>query len=172
MSPRRPGCIGPIAGTRPDAAVLIAFLQSGRTLDHASSVLLLAVCVLSGTMISDHGVAFACIVVQCLSGLLEKVFAWRVALDAGLFQVLIQTGVPPGGTGEAEAAADNARLDEPDYSGFDAALAAMLGRSAVVPPRSMASRIYGARKLLLWQVVCLGGQVLGLAGLLVALART
>ena len=191
MNRLSPNHAKPCGKMQPGVAVLIAFLQSGRTLDQASSVLLLAACVLSVALGPGHRFALAWVAVQCLAGLLEKYFAWRVALDARLFQILQQSTTPPDMTGavsEHSAAdhfaadhfaadkaiadnikADNAGAGEPDYAAFDAALATMLGRTAVVPPRSMASRMQGARKLLLRQAACLAGQVLALAGLLVAL---
>ena len=118
--------------------VLLGFLRAGRVLDHGSSVLLLGVLVL-GT----RAVAWPVIValgIAALLGLLEKYLAWRVALDAEFFALLL---AQPG----QEAA-------------FDTALAEFLGRSVVAETRPMASRWQGARRLVRQQAAALGAQAL------------
>lgn len=121
--------------------VLLGFLQAGRVLDHGSSVLLLAA-LLAGARASN-GLGLALLGGAVLLGLLEKYLAWRVALDAEFFALLLEQ---PG----QEAA-------------FDAALAAFLGRSAAAETRSMASRWQGARRLVRQQAAVLGAQALAVA---------
>ncbi|QAU33183.1 hypothetical protein [Janthinobacterium sp. 17J80-10] len=124
------------------AGVLSAFLRAGRVVDHASSLLLLALTLLSlaqpvGTVhLAFLGIALAL-------AMAEKYYAWRVALDDRLFEVLLRHA------GQAQQ--------------FDAALAHMLGRQAPVGGRSLQGRCQGARRLLLRQALCLGGQVVATA---------
>ncbi len=88
--------------------VMVAFLRSGRLLDHAASLGLL----LTGAWLAWHGAGrfggwvWACLIATALA---EKYLAWRVALDAELFAVL--------------AAAQTSR----EIDQFDIALAAFLG---------------------------------------------
>lgn len=121
------------------ADVLIAFLQAARVVDQASSLLLLPAVAL--LLMQPAGVpALALLGVALVFALAEKYYAWRVALDAGLFAALLrQPGQMPQ---------------------FDAALASMLGGQAPVGGRSLQSRGEGARRLLLRQALCLGAQVL------------
>jgi hypothetical protein len=125
--------------------VLLGFLRAGRGLDHGSSVLLLAALLLAavvgaGPVVGVFGGAV-------LLGLLEKYLAWRVALDAEFFALLLEQ---PG----REAA-------------FDAALAEFLGRPAAAATRPMASRWQGARRLVRQQAAVLGAQALAVAAGLV-----
>lgn len=78
--------------------------------------------------------------------MLDHAASLALALDAGLFDLLAQTGAR-------------------DMDQFDAAMAAFLRPGqASMPPRSMEGRFIGARRLFLWQVVALVMQVLvGLA---------
>lgn len=118
--------------------VLAAFLRGGRIIDHASSILLLGILFLltvkapvwPGLLLPTLAIALA---------LAEKYHAWRVALDAELFAVLLAH--------PAESAQ------------FDCALAVFLGRSHTVTDRSMHSRWQGARRLLCRQAACLGLQL-------------
>jgi len=120
--------------------VLLGFLKAGRVLDHGSSVLLLGTLLLG--IWAGAGPAALALSTAALLGLLEKYLAWRVALDAEFFALLLEQ---PG----QEAA-------------FDAALAEFLGRSAVAKTRPLASRWQGARRLVRQQAAALGAQVLAL----------
>lgn len=125
-------------------SVLAAFLQTGRMLDHAGSLALL----LSWLLLLQVGVSSAFIgwigFGLSVLALLEKYYAWRVALDANLFDCLAQ---------------NRSR----DLAQFDAAMAAFLrpGRE-VSPERTMESRFMGARRLFLRQVALVLLQMLGL----------
>ena len=117
--------------------VLLGFLRAGRVLDHGSSVLLFAALLLGPVV--GAGPAVGAFAGAVLLGLLEKYLAWRVALDAEFFALL---------------------LEQPGQEGaFDAALAEFLGRPAVAEIRPMASRWQGARRLVRQQAVVLGAQV-------------
>lgn len=126
--------------------VLTAFLRSGRMLDQASSVLLLGVLLLlvlhppSWPGIFLPGIAI-------VLAIAEKYHAWRVALDAELFAVLLKNPHEP--------------------NRFDAALAAFLACGKIAAGRTMYSRWQGARRLFCRQALCLGLQLLAsLAALL------
>lgn len=125
--------------------VLLGFLRAGRVLDHGSSVLLVGALLLGPVVGAGPAVGFFSGAV--LLGLLEKYLAWRVALDAEFFALLLEQ---PG----REAA-------------FDAALAEFMGRPAVAETRPMASRWQGARRLVRQQAAVLAAQAvavgLGLA---------
>jgi hypothetical protein len=111
--------------------VIASLLNSGSVIDDASSVLFLASLFFfdrhwtSGVWLVAAGTLFA---------VAEKYHAWRVRLDAGLFDVLSR------GSTEIQV--------------FDAALAALFG-NAVCPGRSMAERWSGTRKLFRRQLVFL-----------------
>lgn len=131
--------------------VMAAWLKTGRMLDHAASLALVL------TLLALHPIAGLRegwpnawgVAVWLALAVLEKYYAWRVALDAGLFDLLAQTGAR-------------------DMEQFDAAMAAFLRPGATsMPPRSMESRFIGARRLFLWQVAALGMQVLAGLTLLV-----
>jgi hypothetical protein len=122
------------------ARVVAGFLKAGRVLDGASSVLLL------GTLVLAHGPLSTPVLVIMLVALAlavaAKYLAWRVALDAEFFALL---------------------HEQPTQTApFDAALAAFLGRPVPVAGRSLASRCQGARRLIIYQVLLVGGQVVGL----------
>ena len=121
--------------------VLLGFLRAGRVLDHGSSVLLLGMLWLG--VRAGGGLGALALGGATLLGLLEKYLAWRVALDAEFFALLLEQ---PG----QEAA-------------FDAALAAFLGRPAVVETRPLASRWQGARRLVWQQAAAVGAQALAVA---------
>lgn len=121
--------------------VLLGFLKAGRVLDHGSSVLLLGTLVLA--VRAAAGLGAVVLGSAVLLGLLEKYLAWRVALDAEFFALLLEQ---PG----QEAA-------------FDAALAEFLGRSGAVAPRPMSNRWQGARRLVRQQAAALGAQALAVA---------
>lgn len=119
--------------------VLRAFLRSGRVLDHAASVLLLAVLLVPVLRPSFWPQAVLPGMAIALA-LAAKYHAWRVALDAELFAVL---------------------LDHPhEAHRFDGALATFLGRTDAPAGKSMQSRWQGARRLLCRQALCLGLQLL------------
>lgn len=129
--------------TAPDntvaAKVFAAFLHSGRILDHASSVLALGALLTAGRELSP--LAAALLATTLGFAMLEKYYAWRVALDADLFRVL------------AEHPSDLAQ--------FDAALQSVIG-GVPAPARSIMNRWAGARRLLYGQVLALLLQTLGL----------
>jgi hypothetical protein len=114
-------------------AVLIGFLRAGRLLDHASSVLLLGTFILTIQPLSL--LAMGCAGLALLLAMMEKCYAWRVALDADFFAIL-------------------SRCSD-DAQQFDRSLATFLGRSTAVASRSMESRWGGAKRLLLYQLVFL-----------------
>lgn len=116
--------------------VLTAFLRTGRVLDHGSSVLLLGTFIVAPAPVTP--LTNVLLAAALLLGLLQKYFAWRVALDAELFAILSEQP-------------QEMRL-------FDLSLAAILKREAVTPTRSMASRWQGAQRLLRRQVVTLALQ--------------
>jgi hypothetical protein len=124
-------------------AVMAAFLRTGRMFDHASSAILIGVLVLAGA--AGAGVAPAALGAALVLALAEKYFAWRVALDAELFAVLAQRD---------------------DMAAFDYALETCAGRKPDIPPRSLANRWAGARRLLFCQIACSGLQAAGLAAML------
>jgi hypothetical protein len=124
-------------------AVMAAFLRTGRMTDHASSAILIGVLVLAGG--TGAGIAPAALGAALVVALTEKYFAWRVALDAELFAVLAQ---------------------HDDMAAFDHALETCAGRKPASPPRSLASRWSGARRLLFCQIACFGLQAAGLAAML------
>ena len=111
--------------------VLAAFLKTGRMLDHASSVFLLGVLLSTAQLPGSAAMAVA-LIAAAGCAIAEKYYAWRVALDAELFAVLLR---------------------HPQESRrFDSALAAFLGRSSQPAERSMHSRWQGARRLLRRQI--------------------
>jgi hypothetical protein len=124
-------------------AVMAAFLRTGRMADHASSAILIGVLALAGG--TGAGAPPAALGAALLLALVEKYFAWRVALDAELFAVLAL---------------------HDDVAAFDHALETCAGRKPDVPPRPLARRWRGARGLLLCQIVCFGLQAAGLAAML------
>ena len=126
--------------------VLLGFLNAGRVLDHGSSALLLGALALGAR--AGAGPAVLVLGIAALLGLLEKYLAWRVALDAEFFVLLLEQ---PG-----------------QEASFDAALAEFLGRPVVALARPMASRWQGARRLVRQQAVVLGAQALAV-GLLLGL---
>lgn len=109
--------------------LLTAFLRTGRQLDNASSVLLLAgLFLLPEFSPLLNGMGFA---LMLLFAFVEKYFAWRVALDAELFAVLCK--YPQ-------------KIKE-----FDVSLATFLGRVHIANTRSMESRWNGAKRFLKYQ---------------------
>ncbi|GAB3635551.1 hypothetical protein GCM10027422_11410 [Hymenobacter arcticus] len=118
--------------------VVVGFLKGGRVLDGASSVLLLGTLVRA--LLPATPLVMVSIWVALVLAGLEKYFAWRVALDGEFFTLL---------------------HEQPEQvENFDAALAAFLGRSKVLPPRSFASRWRGTRQLAIYQAVVLLAQSL------------
>jgi len=122
------------------ARVVAGFLKAGRVLDAASSVLLL------GTLVLAHEPLSAPVLISILVALVlavaAKYLAWRVALDAEFFTLLAEQPT--------------------QTAAFDTALAAFLGRPAPVAGRSLASRCQGARRLVVWQALLVGGQAASL----------
>ena len=118
--------------------VLLGFLRAGRVLDHGSSVLLLGG-LLAGLLQSGRAGALA-LGSALVLGLLAKYLAWRVALDAEFFALL---------------------LEQPGHeAAFDQALATFLGRPAPAETRTLASRWQGARRLVRWQAALVAMQAL------------
>lgn len=127
--------------------VLLGFLRAGRVLDGGSSVLLLGTVVLALAPRPALGVTE--IAAALAAGLLEKYFAWRVALDAEFFALLCEQ---PAQTGA-----------------FDAALGEFLSRK-IVPGRSMESRWRGAQRLLKGQGAAVAVQAVAVAFVAIAAA--
>lgn len=133
-------------------AVMAAFMASGRSLER-SSLLLLAVASLTclSGMLSTT-LAAACLLMHLLLALAAMYYAWRVRLDAQLFDVLARHA---------------------DYGGeFDMALGYCLGKDTTVM-RTAGSRWSGARRLLGYQlgfVVTQGAATVGTV-LILPLAR-
>ena len=123
--------------------VLLGFLRAGRVLDGGSSALLLGTVVLTTAPLPAVGAV--CLAAALAAGLLEKYFAWRVALDAEFFALLDEQ--------PAHTAA------------FDAALGEFLGRE-IASGRSVASRWRGARRLLKWQAAAVAVQAAAVAALI------
>ena len=123
--------------------VLLGFLRAGRVLDGGSSALLLGTVVLAAAPLPAVGIIG--VAATLAAGLLEKYFAWRVALDAEFFALLDEQ--------PAHTAA------------FDAALGEFLGRK-IAPGRSVESRWRGARRLLKWQGAAVAVQVVAVAALI------
>ena len=135
------GPLGPDPGPMA-LGVMIALLRSGRQIDHASTILLLAAVLWAPAATPGVGRALLCAVM--LLAVAEKYFAWRVALDAALFALLARA---------------------PDHGGlFDAALAMCIGGGNDRQVRTLASRWGGARRLLRRQAAAVGIQ----AGCLIA----
>ncbi|MDQ2769968.1 MAG: hypothetical protein M3Y54_05650 [Bacteroidota bacterium] len=118
--------------------VLLGFLRAGRVLDHGSSVLLLAG--LLAWMYQPVGPGAPALAGALLAGLLAKYLAWRVALDAEFFALLL---AQPG-----------------RVAAFDYSLAAFLGRPAPAETRGLASRWQGARRLVGRQAAIIVVQIL------------
>ncbi len=112
------------------AAVMGAFLRTGRHIDHASMLLLLVVIALMPS-------PSAALALSLLAFGIQKYYALRVALDADLFAIL------------ARHPADSAQ--------WDAALALCAGRA--VSTRPLAQRWQGARRLQQWQLAAFGVQL-------------
>jgi hypothetical protein len=126
--------------------VMTAFLRTGKDVDHASSVLLLGTLLLYSARFSSC-LSSLVMLLALLLALVEKYFAWRVALDAELFALL---GRAP----------DETRV-------FDKALAASLGRKPVVRQRTVQSRWLGAKRYLRYQGVACVSQALIMSALIV-----
>ncbi|MCI1187921.1 hypothetical protein MON38_10860 [Hymenobacter sp. DH14] len=120
--------------------VLVGFLKAGRVLDHGSSMLLLAALVLAAR--AGAGLEVLILGGAVLLGLLEKYLAWRVALDAEFFALLLKQ------PGKEKA--------------FDEALAEFLGRPLSADVRPMSSRWRGARQLVRQQAAAVGAQALAM----------
>lgn len=123
------------------SSAIAAFMRSARIVDQLSSILLIGTFLLLLASLSWVGTIAAGLALTL--AVAEKYFAWRTALDAELFSVLEQ--------------------HQHQTEKFDAAMAALLDKSAPLQARSMASRWQGARRLLLGQAVALGMQVLAIA---------
>ena len=120
--------------------VLLGFLRAGRVLDHGSSVLLLGGLVAG--LLKSGGTGELVMGWALALGALAKYLAWRVALDAEFFALL---------------------LEQPGHeAAFDQALATFLGRPAPAETRTLASRWQGARRLVRRQaaVVAMQGLLL------------
>jgi hypothetical protein len=104
-------CVGhPVA-----LEVMVGFLRTGRLLDHASSVVMLGIFILMQHQLSS--LAVGCSVLALLLSVIEKYYAWRVALDAEFFMIL---AVHPN-----------------QVATFDTSLSTFLGHSRQTEPRNM-----------------------------------
>lgn len=135
------------------AAATAAWLRMAAPL-HLASVALVAVALLMLAMLAygpglrAAGIPWALVV---LAGIIAWLYAARCRFDAEIFA---RWGRSPDGPALAELAA------------FDRALGALLGRAPAGPTRSLASRVQGARGLLLRLAVCV---LVQMAGALVAI---
>ncbi|MES2206008.1 MAG: hypothetical protein V4525_04330 [Pseudomonadota bacterium] len=116
--------------------VLIAFLRTGRMLDHASSVLFIVTAVVAIT--SNSLLCMVGLLLSFMLALTEKYYAWRVALDAELFKTIKKVPLKT--------------------ESFDQSLAAFL-KSSPRAERTMTSRWEGAKRLFVHQSIWLGLQV-------------
>lgn len=120
------------------AAVMAAFLRTGKHVDQASMLLLLATVVLRPALT-------AALALTLLAAGIQKYYALRVALDADLFSILAR---------------------HPEHRAqWDAALALCAGRP--VSTRPLARRWQGARRLQKRQIAAFVVQLAVLAFLLV-----
>jgi len=88
------------------------------------------------------------------TGFVAAWYAWRVELDAGLFADLGR-------------ALDSPTQDQATLADLDAALGALgLARAGAVPPRSVAARSRGARRLAVRQAIVAGVQAAMVVALL------
>ena len=133
----------PDQATEMSLRVLLGFLRAGRVLDHGSSVLLLGGLVAGLLQSGGTGelvLGSALVLGALVLGALAKYLAWRVALDAEFFALL---------------------LEQPGHeAAFDQALAAFLGRPAPAATRTLASRWQGARRLVRRQAAVVAMQAL------------
>lgn len=120
------------------AAVMAAFLRTGKHIDQASMLLLLAAVVWRPTLTTG-------LALTLLAAGIEKYYALRVALDADLFAILARH---PGSS-----------------TAWDAALALCARRPA--SSRALALRWQGARRLQQRQIAAFALQLVFLAVLLV-----
>ena len=128
----------PDHATEMSLRVLLGFLRAGRILDHGSSVLLLGGLVAG--LLKSGGAGELVMGSALVLGALAKYLAWRVALDAEFFALL---------------------LEQPGHeAAFDQAMAAFMGRPAPAETRTLASRWQGARRLVRWQAAAVAVQAL------------
>lgn len=109
--------------------MIAAVLRTGKMIDHASSLLFLGVLLIE---LREGAVSSLWLIAGIAAASIEKYFAWRVALDAGLFTVLCKFPT--------------------ETVRFDAALAVQFEAGKIKANRSMESRWRGAKRFLIWQV--------------------
>jgi hypothetical protein len=115
--------------------VLIAFLRRGKALDRWSGFILIGACLVLAWRLIDRNHWRApdiLLVASLVLALAEKLYAWRVALDAELFGSLY-----------AEGGANAAALHH-----LDVGLGRVLGTAPLPGARGLADRWRGAVKLL------------------------
>lgn len=131
----------------PDVGVIAALLRQGRSLDHCSLALLLLGAV-AGLAQSLLAVASPWLLTACLglvlTGIVQKYFALRVALDAALFE----------------------RLERIDTQVLDATLQGLGLLAPAKAGRPLQARAEGALRLLRRQALAFGLQLLLLLGAL------
>ena len=126
---------------------MASFLRVGAPIDHASSTLFIATILLT-LCVFTIGAPLRSMLPWCAAALtltltlavIEKYFAWRVALDASLFTVLERY--------PNESAA------------FDSTLAACLNRNMHLTERTLDDRWRGAKRLLWLQIFAIGLQLI------------
>lgn len=134
-------------GTALSYAVMAAFMGSARSLERASLMLLITATLICLSGMLSAALAAASLVLHLLLALAATYYAWRVALDARLFDVLAR---------HAEHG-----------SAFDTALACCLGKESPVM-RSSASRWHGAKRLLRYQIALVIMQGVAVIGTILA----
>jgi hypothetical protein len=120
--------------------VLIAFLRRGKTLDRWSGFILICACLALAWRLIDRGSWRAPNILLAASlamAFIEKLYAWRVALDAELFASLYADGP----------------VDTTALHHLDAGLSRVLGSSRTGGRRALSDRWRGALSLLRRQAV-------------------
>jgi hypothetical protein len=133
--------------------VLIAFLRRGKAFDRWSGFVLICACLILSWRLIDRGSWRAPNIVLAASlamAFIEKLYAWRVALDAELFASLYADGL----------------VDEHALHHLDVGLSRVLGGSRKAGTRALSDRWRGALSLLKRQAFFL---ILQLALLVAAL---
>lgn len=143
------------------AGVAAAMLSTGRVLDAWSRTLILPA-LLWLAIERPAGIVLAAFALSLCAAAGQALWAWRTRLDAAIFAGWANAWSRPSGLLPAE-----------DLRNFDRALADWTrARTDIDACRSLESRLYGARRLLARQALCLAIQAAALLGtvLLVAAA--
>lgn len=128
-------------------AVMAAFMASGRSLERGSLLLMMVASLTCLSGLLSTTLAATCLVLHLLLALAAMYYAWRVALDAKLFEVLAQ--------------------HREQSSEFDTALSYCLGKETPAM-RTVASRWSGARRLLCYQTAFVFMQAVAAIGTILA----